>query len=121
LTNPELYNLLKETHLLSNGVADSAEPKSIKELTNRGLRVVKCDKGKDSIAYGIEIIKRHKIFITPRSVNLIKEAKNYKYKVDRNGDITNVPIDAFNHAWDAVRYVATKRISRPNYGQYGIR
>ena len=121
LTNPELYNLLKETHLLSNGVADSAEPKSIKELTNRGLRVVKCDKGKDSIAYGIETIKRHKIFITPRSVNLIKEAKNYKYKVDRNGDITNVPIDAFNHAWDAVRYVATKRISRPNYGQYGIR
>lgn len=121
LTNPEIYNLLKESHKLSNGVADSAEPKSIKELTNRGLRIVKCDKGKDSIAYGIETIKRHNIVITPRSKNLIKEAKSYKYKVDRNGDITNVPIDAFNHAWDAVRYIATKRISRPNYGKYGIR
>lgn len=121
LTNPNLFNNLKDTHLLSNGVADSAEPKSIEELRSRGLRIVKADKGKDSIAYGIETIKRHKIFITPRSKNLIKEAKNYKYRVDRNGDITNVPIDAFNHGWDACRYVATKRLSKPNFGRYAIR
>jgi phage terminase large subunit len=36
---------------------------------------------------------------------LINEQKKYRYKADpKTGLMTNTPIDAFNHAWDAIRY-----------------
>lgn len=39
-----------------------------------------------------------------RSVNGIKEYRNYLWKTDSNGQTINEPIDIFNHFLDAVRY-----------------
>jgi phage terminase large subunit len=75
----------------------------------------------DSVIVGIDVLKRHKIFVTPRSNNLIKEMQNYKWVEDKNGNLLNKPIDAFNHAIDAVRYATYNKLSRPNYGRYAIR
>ena len=87
-------------------IADSAEPKSIAELVSMGLNVVASVKGKDSVINGIDILKRYAIHVTRRSMGLQEELKQYKWKVLRTGETTNEPVDSFNHAIDALRYVA---------------
>ena len=93
---------------LRNGalvMADSAEPKSIKELRNLNYRVKGCKKGADSIRSGIDNIKSY------GAVNLVsnelwkQEQQKYVWKVDRkDGRALNKPLDGFNHIWDAYRY-----------------
>ena len=84
--------------------ADKAEPKSIQDLKGCGYHVDGADKGPDSIRAGITTILKYKCHITERSVNLIKEKNNYKWKSDSAGNSLNEPIDAWNHAIDAARY-----------------
>lgn len=86
--------------------ADAADPKSIQDLRNCGYDVRPAIKGQDSVVNGIDLLKRYKINIVKTSVNLIKERNNYKWKIDAAGNALNVPVDAFNHGWDAVRYGA---------------
>lgn len=109
LTNPDIAARCKNIGVTKRDriVADSAEPKSIAELNNLGLWVIPSVKGNDSINAGIDTLRRYPINVTRRSVNLIGEMKKYKYAVDRDGNTTNKPIDAFCHALDAARYVGT--------------
>ena len=96
--------------MLSEGVpkrsteiyADCAEPKSIEELYRYGFNIKPCIKGE--IAAQIDILKQYRLHFTKASLNLIKEGRNYTWKTDKNGKAVNVPIDAFNHALDALRY-----------------
>lgn len=83
---------------------DSAEPKSIEELKQLGLRVKAARKGKDSIMNGIQFIQDYKIFIHPRCTNFITEISNYAWDKDKFGNAINEPIDSFNHLMDALRY-----------------
>jgi phage terminase large subunit len=101
--------------------ADSAEPKSIDELHRFGWNVKPTVKGADSVNAGIDILKRHKLFATPRSSNLIKELQNYKWVEDKNGNLLNKPISAFDHGIDAARYAVANKLSKPNYGRYNVR
>lgn len=94
--------------------ADSAEPKSIAEINNLGYKkVYPTVKGKDSIVYGIQIMQGQKYLVTKRSTNLIKELRSYCWDKDKSGRALNKPIDAFNHAIDAVRYHEMMTISKP--------
>lgn len=113
LTNPMIVTKAKEEGLTKADqiIADSAEPKSIKEIHNAGLWIVPTVKGKDSISVGIDILHRYKWNVTRRSVGLIEELQAYKWKNDRDGKRTNTPIDAFNHAIDATRYFASMRLN----------
>ncbi len=90
-------------------IADSAEPKSIEEVSQAGYNIKPAKKGADSIIYGINNIKSKQFFVTKRSVNLIKELRNYSWVVDKNGQPTNKPIDSYNHLIDALRYATEKR------------
>jgi phage terminase large subunit len=101
-------------------VADSAEPKSIEDLRRSGFRIHPSKKGPDSILAGIDILKRHKIHVTTESVNLITELKRYKWLKDANGEMLNRPIDIYNHALDAVRYVALNLLANKNAGKYNV-
>src|SRR5260221_1419532 len=85
-------------------VADSAEPKSIDELRLYDLEVLPAVKGKGSIQTGIQFVQQQRISMTKRSVNLIKEYRNYLWQVDKNGKVLNIPEDGFNHCMDAIRY-----------------
>lgn len=98
---------------------DSAEPKSIEEIFRMGWNVKPTYKG--SINIGIDMIRRYKLNVTESSLNIIKELRNYKYIEDKNGQLTNKPIDAFNHAIDALRYSIVNKLGRPKYGTYAIR
>ena len=99
--------------------ADSAEPKSIEEIYRMGWNIKKTFKG--AINIGIDMVRRYNLHVTEDSVNTIKELRNYKYVEDKNGNLTNKPIDLFNHSLDALRYSIVNKLSRPNYGTYAIR
>jgi phage terminase large subunit len=84
--------------------ADSAEPKSIDELSSLGLHIKGAKKGKDSINNGIQFIQELEIIIHPRCVNFLTEISNYTWDKDKFGTKMNKPIDDFNHLMDAMRY-----------------
>ena len=84
---------------------DCAEPKSIAEYQNLGVNALPCQKGAGSIESGIKHIQSYKkIYIHPSCYNTLSEFRNYEWKQDKNGDLMPVPMDAFNHALDAIRY-----------------
>lgn len=85
-------------------IADSAEPKSIDELSLYGITILPCKKGKDSVLQGIQYVQSQRISVTKRSTNLIKEYRNYLWDTDREGKIINKPIGMYDHCLDAVRY-----------------
>lgn len=85
-------------------IADSAEPKSIAELQLYGLKVIGAVKGQGSVNQGIQAVQNKDIYYTKRSKNIKKEYENYAWKVDKEGNGLNVPIDLFNHILDAVKY-----------------
>ncbi len=86
-------------------IADSAEPKSVAELSELGLKGIrKARKGRDSILNGIQFIQGFKIYVLPKCVNFITEIENYCWDKDRFGNTINSPIDGFNHLMDAMRY-----------------
>ena len=85
-------------------IADSAEPKSIDEIKEHGINIFPSRKGKDSVCNGIQLVQAQRISVTKRSVAIIKEYRNYLWKVDRNGTVLNVPEEPFHYIMDAVRY-----------------
>lgn len=93
-------------------ICDSAEPKSIAELRVKRLHAEAAVKGADSILHGIDLLHRYTIHVTARSENIIKELQGYTWFIDKNGNQTNRPVDARNHALDALRYVALKMLER---------
>jgi phage terminase large subunit len=84
--------------------ADHA-PENIAELRRLGVNVLMARKGQGSIKAGILLMKSMKWFYTNDSKNLKEELKRYEWVKDKaTGKSTNVPIDNFNHAIDAIRY-----------------
>ena len=122
LTNQDIVTKLQEYEVdrYIEIIADSAEPKSIEEVRRAGFNIKPATKGPDSILNGIDILKRKRLHVTKQSVNLINELNKYKWVVDKNGNKLNKPIDSFNHALDAVRYVALNKLKANKSGVYNI-
>lgn len=85
-------------------VWDSAEPKSISELRKFGVSAGGAVKGKDSVTFGVQWLKRQKIVIDTRCVNAQNEFMTYQWKKDAGGNSLPVPVDRNNHIMDALRY-----------------
>lgn len=118
LLNREIYEKIKDYKTF--WIADSAEPKSIAELQSYGLNVKGAQKGADSVEFGIQKLQASKIYVLSSSYNLLKEKSMYCYEKDRSGNVTNKPIDSFNHGLDAVRYFAIENFNITT-GKYRIR
>ena len=86
--------------------ADSAEPKSIKELKDLGMRVKGAKKGPDSVSFGIRHLQDlEAIVIDPiRCPRAAHEFQNYAHERLRNGEVRSDYPDQDNHTIDAVRY-----------------
>lgn len=123
MTNRDIGNELRALDIDRRAeiYADSAEPKSIVDLRQMGWNVKPSEKGRDSVNIGIDMLKRYNLFVTHRSVNMIKEFRNYKWKEDKSGNVLNTPVDLYNHTTDAIRYACYSKLSRPNFGRYAIR
>ena len=89
-------------------VCDCAEPKSIAELRDEGIKAEASRKGKDSVNHGIQLIQNYEIIIHPRCVNFYKEISNYCWAKDKNGKPTDKPDHEFSHGMDSMRYGITK-------------
>ena len=122
LTNQDISSKMEALGVSKSAliVADSAEPKSIEELRRLRWTIDGVKKGKDSVMFGINLLKGYAINVHASSVNLIKELEQYKWKVNKNGDSLNVPIDEYNHAIDALRYLIMHKFSKKGYGQYTV-
>ena len=120
LTNSDIAGKLKEFGITRAWeiVADSAEPKSIEEIYRLGFNIKPASKGPDSVRQGIDIVKRFNLHVTKDSTNLIKELRSYTWATDKDGKDTGVPIDSYNHACDALRYVALNKLAVSNSGKY---
>lgn len=93
--------------------ADCAEPKSITEISRCGYNVKPAVKGVDSLLAGIQRVNQYRQHWTKRSVDAIKEQRNYRYVETSDGKITNKPVDDYNHAMDARRYAVFTRLQVP--------
>ena len=122
LTNSDISKVLRDSGVSRSDViiCDSAEPKSIDEIHAHGFNTHGARKGKDSVKNGIQFLHSRPLLVTARSVNVIKELRNYKWKEDKNGKQLNEPVDSFNHAIDAMRYAITFNQTNPNFGSYAI-
>lgn len=85
-------------------IADSAEPKSIDEIKMYGVTILPTTKGPGSVNQRIQYVQGLRISMTKRSVNLIREYRNYLWKTDKDGKILTIPEDGNDHALDAVGY-----------------
>lgn len=114
---PELFDFVPNARQ-SVIRADSARPETISYMNNHGYEFVKAAaKWTGSVEDGISFLRSYrKIYIHPRCKELIEEAKNYSYKVNRAGDVTAAIEDKFNHGWDAVRYALEPLISSRRLG-----
>lgn len=121
MTTKDLHNTFKEVGVARNQMyMDSSEPRLIEELRRMGWNIRPSLKGRDSINAGIDLLKRYKINIISSSDNAIQEFRNYKWKEDKTGKLTNTPEDKNNHIIDAVRYATYSVLSNPNFGKYAI-
>jgi phage terminase large subunit len=81
---------------------DSSRPEIIEDLKRKRINAKPVIK--NTILHGIDLIKRHEVYIHEGSQNIIDEFQNYKWKTDKDGRILDVPEDKWNHAIDAIRY-----------------
>ena len=117
LTNRDLSKKMEEIGIV-RGIdeiwADSAEPKSIKELRDAGWFVRGASKGPDSIRKGIDLIRQYPINVTSDSLNLIRELRYYKWQRDKmTGKSINKPENGWDHLTDAMRYLCVMKLKKP--------
>jgi phage terminase large subunit len=87
----KIYGLTRSCEIF----CDAAEPKTIEELKRMGLNAKPADK---SVYDGIQLVKSMPLYITTGSVNMIKEIKSYKWKVDKDGKVMDEPVKFMDHA-----------------------
>lgn len=90
--------------------ADSALPQNIEEMKRNRWNVKPVKK--KPIMHGLDLIRRHKIYITKNSRNILEEFATYRYKEDKDGNLLDVPEDENNHAIDAIRYVLESELTK---------
>ncbi len=129
LTNPEIANRLELIIGKELLTCDSAEPKSIQELRNCGIKAYGAKKGKDSVNHGIQFLNQHEIIIDRKCQETINEFELYQWKKLRTGEVVDVPVDKDNHHIDDIRYAledemadlrATVRVSIMGSGKKGL-
>lgn len=114
MTNSQAAKAIK---LRINGgriLADAAEPKSIAEMSDYGLRISGARKGPDSIDFGMRWLQnRAHIYIDKRRCpNTYKEFVTYEYDRNKDGQFVSAYPDANNHSIDAVRYGLSEIMNR---------
>jgi phage terminase large subunit len=103
LSNKQIADILNNENK-ALVIADSAEPKSIDEIKGYGVNILAANKGQGSVNQGIQYVKDQRCSMTKRSLNVIREYRNYLWDTDKEGKIINTPAPGFDHSMDAIRY-----------------
>lgn len=105
-------------------IADSAEPKSIGDYKEYGVRIRGAKKGPDSVDYGVKWLSEEleEIIIDPdRCPNTWREFYGYELARDANGNFKAGYPDKDNHSIDAVRYALEDDMTRSGWGIGNVR
>lgn len=94
-------------------ICDSAEPKSVSDFINCGIKARGAQKGNGSVEYGIKWLAslRRIVIDKERTPVAFEEFTNYEYERDDEGEIITGYPDENNHTIDATRY-ACEHLSR---------
>lgn len=128
-----IFELIYETGLTNSDIAkrletlgvkktskiwgDSSEPKSVVEIRREGWNIEGAVKGPGSVSAGLDLLADYDVYYVETSTNTITEMENYSWKLDRNKEPTNDPIDDFNHSMDATRYGAfSEKHNKKSFG-----
>ena len=103
LSNKQLADILQNQRKALT-IADSAEPKSIDEIRSYGINIMPTTKGPGSVLQRIQMMQDQQISVTKRSINIIKEYRNYLFLTDKDGRLTNEPDHLWSHSMDASMY-----------------
>jgi len=119
LTNQDLIDLMGVLGVCKKApiYADSAEPARIEEIYRAGYNIHPAEK---KVTDGIDSVKRFKLHIHKDSVNLIKEFRAYKWKMDKNGNILDEPVKFNDDLCDATRYAVHSHGSAPDSSRFSV-
>lgn len=114
LSNRRAAELIAEKGFDTLIVCDCAEPKSIREFRDLGLRAVGAKKGPDSVNYGIKFLQSLDEIVIDRKrcPNAAREFSSYELERDNCGALRAEFPDHDNHTIDAVRYALESEINR---------
>jgi len=118
LGNTALVKLLKKFNPQNDWVrADSAEPRTINELNQYGLRLKGAKKGPGSVEHGIDWLSDlDEIIIDPvRCPNTAREFSGYEVEHDRAGNLKGEYPDKDNHSIDACRYALEEYMTKSKW------
>lgn len=94
-------------------ICDSAEPKSIADLQNEGIKAIACRKFAGCVQYRIKWLQQRRIIIDPkRTPNAWREFSSYEYEVSKDGEILSDLPDRDNHTIDSLAYALDRIIYR---------
>lgn len=105
-TNDLIQKIDSHTSKHEQIIADSASPRTIYDIKKAGFNIRGVSKTK-TVGEWLRLMQDYEMIITEGSYNLEKEIMNYLWSDKKAG----IPIDAFNHLIDPVRYgfMETKR------------
>lgn len=84
---------------------DCAEPKSISDLCDYGIKAIACHKEPGCVEYRTKWLQHRRIVIDPsRTPNAHREFVAYSYETDKDGNILARLPDKDNHTIDAAAY-----------------
>ncbi len=97
--DPNKKRLLLRREMQREFFAGTDEPGSIQEFYNAGFNI---HRAATDVRDGINFCKSHLIGLIGSKI--IKEAQGYRYKEDKDENVLDEPVKAFDHAMDAMRY-----------------
>ena len=107
LNNWDLYKAIASENIKNDYIrGDSAEPRTINELNQYGLRVSGVKKGPDTVEFGIKFLQSLNAIVIDdvRCPETAREFLNYEIEKDSNGNFKSGYPDKNNHTIDMVRY-----------------
>jgi phage terminase large subunit len=113
LTNQELYDIMKSKEIgeFDEVIADSAEPKSIKDLNNMGLHNIKGAKKRPHYKEDVvQVLQGYAIHLLDGDTDLQREFSTYSWQRDKTGKQLPKLQDGNDHYIDALIMHANKKL-----------
>jgi phage terminase large subunit len=125
MTNSDLIAAMKDWGVSEDAeiYADSAEPKSIEEISRAGYNIHPTSKAPNYKQTAIDYVKSLNVSVLRGSTNVIKEMQGYCWKKTRDGRATGQPAECNDHAMDAILYALYshgKRYGNSNSDMAGV-
>lgn len=80
-------------------IAESASPRTNKDISDAGFNIKPVSKTR-TVSDWLREMQDYEFIISPSSLNIARELQNYVWSDKKAG----IPIDAFNHGIDGIRY-----------------